>query len=168
MIIRKVFLSESTRTKNSWFKNWSICGRKLHFKIRLFFKKFLFKIEFSMKRFTSKSCLLKKARKVKKLLFFAEQIESKRYSLDVMFLSKSDSSIKIELEIYFSEKKICLHRMIFRKVFYRNPPGQETLDSKADELVGKNFTSKFDFFSPERSISKCDFQWKGLLQNHAF
>ena len=59
----------------------------------LFFWKFHFKLWFSMKKFAIKSCLLKWARKVKNLLLSAEQIESNRYFLDVMFLSKSDSSI---------------------------------------------------------------------------
>ena len=36
--------------------------------------------------------------------------------------------------------------MNFRIVFYRNPPGRKTLDSKTDHFVGKNFTSKSDIF----------------------
>ena len=55
----KSLLSKSAKTKNSWFKNWSICRKKLHSKFELFFRKFHFKTRFSMERFTSKSCLLK-------------------------------------------------------------------------------------------------------------
>ena len=55
----KSLLSKSAETKNSGFKNWSICRKKLDFKIRFFFRNFHFKIRFSMERFTSKSCLLK-------------------------------------------------------------------------------------------------------------
>ena len=51
--------SKPARTKNSRFKNWSICRKKLHFKIRFFFRKFRFKLWFSMKKLASKSCLLK-------------------------------------------------------------------------------------------------------------
>ena len=38
----KSLLSKSAATKNSGFKNWSICRKKLDFKIRLFFQKFPF------------------------------------------------------------------------------------------------------------------------------
>ena len=70
------------------------CAGKVCFTIWfLFFWKFHFKLWFSMKKFAKKSCLLKWARKVKSLLLSAEQIESKRYFIDVMFFSKSDSSI---------------------------------------------------------------------------
>ena len=51
----------------------------------LFFWNFHFKLWFSMKKFVTESCFLKWARKVKNLLLSAEQIESKRYFLDVMF-----------------------------------------------------------------------------------
>ena len=54
----KSFLSKSAKTKNSRFKNWSICRKKLHSKFEFFFRKFHFKTRFSMERFTSKSCLL--------------------------------------------------------------------------------------------------------------
>ena len=124
MIIRNVLYSKSAGTKNSQFKTWhfgifsfQIFIEQENFCFRiwiLFFWKFHFKLWFSMKKFATNSCLLKWARKVKNLLLSAEQIESKRYFLDVMFWSKSDSSIKIELKIYFSEK-FCLHEMIFRK-----------------------------------------------------
>ena len=152
---------------NFFFSKFPLCRKTFASESDSFFsEKFHFKLWFSMKKFATKSCLLKWARKMKNLCLSVEQIESKRYFLDVMFWSKSDSSIKIELKIYFSEK-FCLHKMIFRKVIYRNPPGRKTLESKTDQFVGKNFTSKYDFFS-ETSISKSDFQWKGLLQNHAF
>ena len=39
-----IILSKSARTKNSRFKNWSICRKKLHFKIRHFFQKIPFQI----------------------------------------------------------------------------------------------------------------------------
>ena len=52
-------VSKSARTKNSWFKNWSVCRKKLHSNFEFFFKKFHFKTRFSMERFSSKSCLLK-------------------------------------------------------------------------------------------------------------
>ena len=55
-----------------------------------------------------------------------------------------------------SLRKICLHKMIFRIVFYRNPPGRKTLDSKTDHFVGKNFTSKSDIFFKK-------FQFKFLI-----
>ena len=82
---------------------------------------------------------------MKNLLLSAEQIEPQRYFLDVMFF----------LEIWFLNinwtqnlilEKFCLHKMNFRIIFYRNPPGRKTLDSKTDHFVGKNFTSKSDIF----------------------
>ena len=38
----KSISSKSARTKNSRFKNWSICRKKLHFKIQIFFQKIPF------------------------------------------------------------------------------------------------------------------------------
>ena len=70
----------------------------------LFFGKFHFKHWFSMKKFATKSCLLKWARKGKNLLLSAEQIESKRYFLDVIFF----------IEIWFLNKK-WTQNLIFRK-----------------------------------------------------
>ena len=102
-IIRNVLYSKSAGTKKSQFKIWhfgifsfqiSIVQENVCFRIWfLFFWKLHFKLWFSMKNFSTKSCFLKWARKVKNLLLAAEQIESKRYVLDVMFLSKSGSSI---------------------------------------------------------------------------
>ena len=102
-IIRNFLYSKSAATKNSQFKIWhfgifsfqiSIVQENVCFRIWfLFFWKLHFKLWFSMKKFSTKSCFLKWARNVKNLLLAAEQIESKRYVLDVMFLSKSDSSI---------------------------------------------------------------------------
>ena len=40
--LSKSLLSKSAETKNSGFKNWSICRKKLDFKIRFFFQKFPF------------------------------------------------------------------------------------------------------------------------------
>ena len=84
---------------NFVFSNFHCTGKRLLQNLILFFGKFHFKLWFSMKEFATKSCLLKWARKVKNLLLSAEQIDSKPYFLDVMFLSKSDSSMKIEFKL---------------------------------------------------------------------
>ena len=100
---------KSAGTKNSQYKTWHfgnfsfqnfIVQENFCFRIwLLFFWKFHFKLWFSMKKFATKSCLLKWVRKVNKLLFCAEQIESKPGFLDLMFLSKSDFSVKVEFKI---------------------------------------------------------------------
>ena len=114
MIIRNVLYSKSAGTKNSQFKTWHfgifsfqifIVREKVCFRIWfLFFCKILFKLWFSMKKFATKSCLLKWARKVKNLLLAAEQIESQRFFSDVKLSSKPDLSIKIEFKNWVSGK----------------------------------------------------------------
>ena len=108
MIIRKVFYYKICRNKkfsiqnltfwNFFFSKFHCAGKRLLQKLILF-GKLHFKLWFSLKKFAAKSCLLKWARKVNNLLFCTEQIESKPYFLDVMSLSKSDFSMKIEFKI---------------------------------------------------------------------
>ena len=82
-----------------FISNFHCAGKRLLQNLIIFFGNFHFKLWFSMKKFATTSCLSKWARKVNNWLFSAEQIESKQYFLDVMFLSKSDSSINNELKI---------------------------------------------------------------------
>ena len=164
-IIQNVLFSKSAGTKNSQLKTWHfgnfsyqifIVQENVCFRIWfLFFWKFLFKLWFSMKNFATKSCLLKRARKVKNLLFCAEEIKSKRYFLDVMYWSKSDSSIKIELKIYFSEITFFSTNLLFKMFCFRNLPERKTLNWKPDifeiilfkfSLYRKTFASESDSF----------------------
>ena len=125
--------------------NFSLCRKTFASESDyFFFWKFHFKLWFSMKKVPTKSCLLKWVRKVSNLLFCAEQIESKPYFLDVMFLSKSDPQWKLNSKSKF-QKKILSPQNDYWEIFFRNPPERKTLDSKTDHFVGKNFNSKFEF-----------------------
>ena len=110
---------------------------------------FLLKISFQTLIFNEKGSYkvmpFKMSTKMNNLLFWAEQIESKHYFLDVMFLSKSDPQWKLNSKSNF-RKKILSPQNDYWKKFFRNPPGRKTLDSKTDHFVGKNFISKFEFF----------------------
>ena len=107
----------------------------------LFFWKLHFKLWFSMKEFATKSCLLEWARKVKNLLLSAEQIESKRFFSDVIFSSKPDFSVKIELKNWVRGKYFFSRIWLFEKFFIRNLPERRILNSKTDFL--KIFFSNF-------------------------
>ena len=108
MIFRKDLFSKAARMKNFQFKtnltfwkffisNFHCAGKPFFQNLILFFLgKLHFKLWLSMKEFATKSCLLKWARKVINLLLSAEQIESKRYFLYVMFF----------IEIWFLKKKL--------------------------------------------------------------
>ena len=151
-------------------------GKRLLQNLILFFGKLHFKLCFSMKNFATKSCLLKWARIVNNLLFCAEQIESKRYFLDVMFLSKSDSSMKIEFKIYFSEnifspQKEYSKSFVFKicrdeKLSKHNLKFWENVISKS-LFVGK-VCFRIWFLFPKKFIWNSDFHWKSLRQKHAF
>ena len=114
-LFEKFFIIKSAGTKNSQFKTWPfgnfsfqifIVQENVCFRIWfLLFQKFHFKIWFSMKKFATKSCRLKSAGKFRNLFLSAEQIDLKRYFLNVIFWSKSDSSIKIELKTWFFDNK---------------------------------------------------------------
>ena len=78
---------------------FSLCRKTFASESDSFFSENFISNSYFQRKICYKVMPLKWARKVKNLLLSAEQTESKRYFLDVMFLSKSDSSIKIELEI---------------------------------------------------------------------
>ena len=136
---------------NFFISKFHCVGKRLLQNLILFFGKLHFKLCFSMKKFATKSCLLKWARKVNNLLFCAEQIESKRFFLDVMFLSKSDSSMKIEFKIYFSEN-------IFS-------PQKEYSKSFVFKICRNEKLSNHNLNIWENVISKSRFVGKSLLQN---
>ena len=152
-------------------------GKSLLHILILFFRDFHFKLWFSMERLASKSCLLKWARKVKNLLFSVEHIESKRFFfrceffIEIWFLSK-----KWTQKLSF-RKTFFLQSMIVRKVFHSNSAGRKKSQFKnwlfenfllKFLLCRKTFTSESDSFFSENFIWNTDFQWKGLLQSHAF
>ena len=115
MIIRKVFYYKICRNEKFsiqnltfwkfFFSNFHCAGKRLLQNLIPSFSKFHFKIWFSMKKFATKSCRLKSAGKFRNLFLSAEQIDLKRYFLNVIFWSKSDSSIKIELKTWFFDNK---------------------------------------------------------------
>ena len=111
----KSISSKYAWTKNSRFKNWSICRKKLHFKTRIFFQK----VPFQNLIFNEKVCFkimpFKMSTQSQILLFSAEEIKSKRYFLDVMFWWKSDFSIKIEIENWVSGKYFFSKIWLFEK-----------------------------------------------------
>ena len=135
MIIRKFFIIKLAGTKSSQFKTWHfgnfsfqifIVQENVCFRIwLLFFWKFLFKLWFSMKKFATKSCLLKWARRVKTMLFFPEQIESERFFSDLNFWSKSDFSINIELKNWVSGQYSFSRIWLFEKFFIIKSAGMK-------------------------------------------
>ena len=124
----KVLYSKSAGTKISIFKIWqdeNFSYQSLRLKEKnsfriwfFFFQKTSFQTLILLKRFASKSCLLKSARKVKTMLFFPEQIESKRFFfrcdffIEIWFLNKNWTQKLSFWKIFF------LQNMIIRKVFY--------------------------------------------------
>ena len=145
----KICQNENFSIQNLTF--WKVFISKFHcaggrlLQNLILFRKYHFKLWFSMKKFATMSCLLKRVRKMNKLLFCAEQIESKLYFLDVMFLSKYDPQWKLNSKSKF-QKKILSPENDFWKNVFRNPTERKTLDSKTDHFVGKNSISKFEFF----------------------
>ena len=110
---------------------------------------------------------LKWARKVKNLLLSAEQIESKRYFLDVMFF----------IETWFLNIN-WTQNLSFRKSLSPQNDFPNSILSKSARTKNSRFKNwsfcrkKFYFnvrhFFQKISIQISDFQRKGLLQNHAF
>ena len=91
--LSKSILSKSDRTKNFRFKNWSICRKKLHFRIRHFFQKIPFQISVFQRKFYFKIMLFKISTKIEKLVVFRGGNQVKTLFLRCDVLSTSDSSI---------------------------------------------------------------------------
>ena len=140
MIIRNVLYSKSAGTKNSQFKTWHfgifsfqifIVQENVCFRIWfLFFWEFLFKLWFSMKKFATKSCLLKWARKVKNLLLAAEQIESKRFFFRCEFFIETCFLNKNWIQKLSFWKIFLLQNMIIRNVLYSKSAGTKNSQFK--------------------------------------
>ena len=96
---RKIFNSKSDLLKNFPVKI-SFSRKKLLHSLIFFSKEPHFKHWFSMKRFASESCFLKKARNVEIRLLSVKQVESKRFFSHMNFSSKSCFS-KIEFKTWF-------------------------------------------------------------------
>ena len=160
-LLEKKF-SKPARTKNSRFKNWSICGKTLHFKIRIFFQK----IPFQTLIFNEKACFkimpLKISTKSEKLVFSAEEIKLKRYFLDVMFWSKSDFSIKIEIENWVSGKLFFSKIWLFEKLFIIKSVGTKSSQFKTWSFG--NFS--FQIFIVQENV--CFRIWFFLFQKFHF
>ena len=169
--------SKPARTKNSRFKNWSICRKKLHFKIRIFFPK----ITFQTLIFNGKACF--------KIMPFKISAKSEKFVVLCGANWVRTFFIRCEflLEIWFLNKNwtqklsfwknFFLQNMTIRKVFYyKKLAERKTLNSKPDlleiflfkfSLCRKTFASESDSFFFTNFFSNSDFQWKSLLQSHA-
>ena len=123
MIFRKVFHRNPPGRKTLVSKTDLFVGKNFTSKFKFFFKKFHFKIWFSMKRFASKSCLLKWARKVKNLLLSAEQIESKRFYFRCDFFIETWFFNKNWIQKLSFWKIFLPQKMIIRNVLYSKSAG---------------------------------------------
>ena len=162
---------------NFFFSNFHCARKRLLQDLIPFFLKTSFQTLILLKRLASESCLLKSARKVKTMLFFPEQIESKRFFFsDVIFSSKSDFSIKIELKNWVSGKFFFSRIWLFEKFFIIKSAGAKIFQYKTwnfGKFSFQNFIVQEDacfriWFFSENIISNSDFQWKSLQQCHAF
>ena len=113
----KSILSKSARTKNSLFKNWSICRKKLHFKIRIFCQKFPFQNLIFNEKVYFKIMPFKISTKSQNLVVFrgGNQVKTLFLRCDVLieiwFLKKNWNRKLSFWKIFF------LQNMIIRKVF---------------------------------------------------
>ena len=119
MIFRKVFLSKNHFVeKNSRFRNRSFCSKKLHFKMRHFFKKFQFRFLIFKEKVYFEIMPFKISTKSENYLVFpgANWVRTFFFS-DVNFLSKSDFPIKTELKNWVSGKYSFSRIWLFEKFF---------------------------------------------------
>ena len=170
---KSFLLWKTAGTKNSQFKTWPfgnfpfqifIVQENVCFRIWFFlFHKFHFKLWFSMKKFATKSCRLKSAGKMRNLF-----IVRGAYRVKTLFL-KGDVFIEIRFlneywiqNLNFKNNPLSTKRLLEK--LFRNPPGRKTLDSKTFRFVGKNFTSKFDFFFPKIPFQTLIFNEKACFK----
>ena len=171
-----IILSKSARTKNSRFKNWSICRKKHHFKIRHFFKKFHFKFLIFKQKVYFKIMPFKISTKSENYVVFPGANWVRPFFSDVNFWSKSDFSMKIELKNWVSGKYFLSRIWLFEKFFIIKSAGTKNSQyrnwyfgnfSFQNFIVQENACFRIWFFS-ENFISNSDFQWTSLLQSHDF
>ena len=141
--------------ENACSRIWCLFFCKFHFKLLFSMKNLLQSHAFKMSTQSEKLVVVRGANRVKTLFLRRDVF------IEIWFLNKNWTQNLIFRNKFVSTK------WLFEMFFYRSQPGRKNLDSKTDQFVGKNFTSKFDFFS-KSSFPKSDFQGKGLLQNHAF
>ena len=140
----KSILSKSARTKNSRFKNWSICRNKLHFKIRIFFQNFPFqnlifneKVYFKIMRFkistnSEKLVAFRGGNQVKTLFLRYDVL------IEIWFLNKNWT------QNFFFGKYFFSTNWLFKKFCFRNLPERKTLNWKPDIL--ETFLFKFSLY----------------------
>ena len=127
--------SKSARTKNSRFKNLSICRKKLHFKIWIFFPK----IPFQTLIFNEKACFkimpFKRSTKCGKFVVFCGVNWIRTFFfrcsflIEIWFLNKNWTQKLSFWKVFF------LQNMTIRKVFYyKKLPERKILSSKPDLL----------------------------------
>ena len=141
--------------ENVCFRIWFLFFWKFHFKLLFSMKNLLQSHDFKMSTQSEKLFVVRGANRVRTLFLRRDVF------IEIWFLNKNWTQNLILGNNFVSTK------WLFENFFYRSQPGRKNLDSKTGQFVGKNFTSKFDFFS-KSSFPKSDFQGKGLLQNHAF
>ena len=176
MLIRKVFYSISAGTKNSQFKIWlfeifllnfSLCRKTFASESDSFF----WKISFQTLIFNEKVCY--------KVMPFKMSTQSEKLvvvrganRVETLFPRRD-----FFIEIWFLNKK-WTQNLIFRKILSPQNEFSNSILSKTARTKNSRFKNwsicrkktslqNSNFFS-ENSYSKSDFQWKGLLQNHAF
>ena len=165
--LSKSILSKSARTKNFRFKNWSICRKNFHFKIRIFFQKIPFQNLIFNEKVYFRIMPFKISTKIEKLVVFRGGNQVKTLFLrcdvliDIWFLNINWTQ-NINFGNYFFSTN-----WLFKKFRFRNLPERKTFNWKPDILEFFGCFRIWYFFS-ENFISNSDFQWKSLLQSHAF
>ena len=159
--------SKPARTKNSLFKNWSICRKKLHFKIRIFFQK----IPFQTLIFNEKACF--------KIIPF--KISTKSEKLVVVCGANRVKTLFLRRDVFIEIWFLNLYwtqNLIFRKILSPQNHFSNSILSKSARTKNSRFKNwsicrkkllfKIRHFFQKIPFQISDFQRKGLLQNHAF
>ena len=148
-------LSKSDRRKNSRFKNWSICRKKLHFKIQFFFQKSPFQNLIFNEKVYFKIMPFKISTKSEKFVVFRGGNQIKTLflrcdaSIEIWFLNKNWTQ-NLFFGNYFSSTN-----SLFKKICFRNLAERKTLNWKPDifeiilfkfSLYRKTFASESDSF----------------------
>ena len=134
MIFRKVFYRNPPGRKTLDSKNGSICRKKLHFKIRIFFQKFSFQNLIFNEKVYFKIMPFKISTKMEKLVVFrgGNQVKTLFLRCDVLigiwFLNKNWTQNTFFGNYFFSTN------WLFKKFCFRNLPERKALNWKPDIL----------------------------------
>ena len=170
-------LNSKTDFLNFFFSNFHCAGKRLLQNLIHFFLKISFQTLISNEKVCYKVMLFKMSTQSEKLVVFRGAYWVKTFFFRCEFFIETWFLCKNWIQKLSFWKIFLLQNMFIRKFLFSKSAGTKNSQFKNRlfeifflkfPLCRKTFASESDSFFSENLISNFDFQWKSLLQSHAF